>query len=204
MQLGLPFGTPARGARSKLDRRTILLGRRSFTVAFVRHPRARHYIVRVDEDASLRVTIPRGGSRAHAEEFLREKAAWIERECYRVALRKAGPALPADEDGRLRRLAGESLPARLAELAASLGRRVARVSVRAQRTRWGSCSPSGRISLNWRLVQLPEGVRDYVILHELTHLVHLDHSKRFWRELARVCPWHREARAWLRTKGRLS
>lgn len=202
MQLGLPFGSPGLGARSIGERRAILLGRRSFTVAFVRHRRARHYIIRVEEDDSLRVTIPRGGSRARAEEFLREKAAWIERECYRAALRKGAPALPPDTDGRLRRMAATLLPARLAELAARLGRRVAGVSIRAQRTRWGSCSPSGRISLNWRLVQLPDAVRDYVILHELTHLVHLDHSKRFWRELARVCPWHSEARAWLRANGR--
>jgi predicted metal-dependent hydrolase len=76
------------------------------------------------------------------------------------------------------------------------------VTVRSQRTRWGSCSPSGRISLNWRLVQMPESVRDYVLLHELTHLLHLNHSKRFWRELERVCPWHRDARGWLKANGR--
>ena len=202
MQLGLPFGSPRRHVRSGPGPRTILVGRRSLTVTFVRHPRARHYIIRVDDDGVVRVTIPRGGSRTQAESFVREKAAWIEKECYRVALRKAGPMLPADQIGELRRTAAKALSARLMELAASVGRQVAGVSIRAQRTRWGSCSPSGRISLNWRLAQVPDAVRDYVMLHELTHLVHLNHSKRFWRELARVCPWHREARAWLRRNGR--
>jgi predicted metal-dependent hydrolase len=81
---------------------------------------------------------------------------------------------------------------------------VAGVSIRNQRTRWGSCSPSGRISLNWRLIQLPPAISDYVLLHELTHLRHLNHSARFWRELARLCPHHAEARQWLRATTLLS
>jgi predicted metal-dependent hydrolase len=92
---------------------------------------------------------------------------------------------------------------RLRELAAQHGFTVKAVTVRAQRTRWGSCSPTGRISLNWRLLQLPPSVSDYVLLHELAHLTHLNHSARFWREVERICPWHREARAWLRGNARL-
>jgi predicted metal-dependent hydrolase len=202
MQLGLPFGSPRPRTSGSPIRGTLRLGTRVLTVAYFRHPRARHYIVRVEDDGSVRVTIPRGGSRARAEEFVREKSAWIDRERSRVALGRAGPLLPPDHGGHLRRLAAKLLPARLHELAEGLGRPVTGVSVRSQRTRWGSCSPSGRISLNWRLVQMPDAVRDYVLMHELTHLVHLNHSKRFWRELARVCPWHREARAWLRANGR--
>jgi predicted metal-dependent hydrolase len=98
----------------------------------------------------------------------------------------------------LRAQAEVLLPGRLRELAALHRIPVSRVSVRGQRTRWGSCSPSGHISLNWRLVQMPPDVRDYVLLHELTHLAVPDHSPRFWHQLARVCPGWREARAWLR------
>jgi predicted metal-dependent hydrolase len=100
----------------------------------------------------------------------------------------------------LRRLAERELPARLMEMAASLGHQVSRVTIRDQRSRWGSCSPSGRISLNWRLIQVPPSVRDYVLLHELTHLVESNHSPRFWKKLEAVCPWHREARTWLRAR----
>ena len=107
--------------------------------------------------------------------------------------------LRARVEGHLRRLASRELPARLGELARAHGFAVAGVSIRNQRTRWGSCSPSGRISLNWRLIQVPPAVRDYVLLHELTHLRHLNHSARFWRELARLCPHHAEARRWLRS-----
>jgi predicted metal-dependent hydrolase len=101
-------------------------------------------------------------------------------------------------EAHLRRLAGRELATRLRELARAHGFTVKAVSVRNQRTRWGSCSPSGRISLNWRLIQVPPAVLDYVLLHELAHLRHLNHSTRFWRELARLCPGHADARRWLR------
>ena len=75
---------------------------------------------------------------------------------------------------------------------------VRRVSVRNQRSRWGSCSRRGTISLNWRLIQTPVFVRDYVILHELAHLRQMNHSARFWREVARLCPDFQIAEAWLK------
>ena len=102
----------------------------------------------------------------------------------------------------LRAEAERMLPARLLELAAPLALRVGRVTVRDQKGRWGSCAPTGNISLNWRLVQMPPEVRDYVLLHELMHLREANHSRRFWREVARVCPWHLSARRWLVREGR--
>lgn len=97
------------------------------------------------------------------------------------------------------KLAEKELPPRVAELAASERLSVRRVTVRNQRTRWGSCSRLSVISLNWRLIQVPPFVRDYVILHELCHLRHMDHSPRFWAEVARICPDHAPAEHWLRT-----
>jgi len=75
---------------------------------------------------------------------------------------------------------------------------VAAVSVRNQRTRWGSCSRHGRISLNWRLIQTPVFVSDYIILHELMHRRQLNHSARFWQEVERVCPEYQKAERWLK------
>ncbi len=96
------------------------------------------------------------------------------------------------------------LPARTWELAATGGVDVRRVVVRNQRSRWGSCSASGTISLNWRLVQTPDSVRDYVIHHELVHLRHeMNHSDRFWARVADACPWWREAERWLKHNGGL-
>ena len=98
----------------------------------------------------------------------------------------------------LRKLAARELPARVFELAAQHNLPVRRVTVRNQRSRWGSCSRRGTISLNWRLVQTPIFVRDYLILHELAHLKEMNHSRRFWGEVERLCPAFREAERWLK------
>ena len=96
--------------------------------------------------------------------------------------------------GRAKRL----LPPRLLVLAEQFDLTVTRVSVRNQRARWGSCATGGRISLNWRLIQTPDDVRDYVLIHELMHLRQPNHSARFWALVARACPGHEASRRWLR------
>jgi predicted metal-dependent hydrolase len=213
-------------------------------VHFIRMRRARKYILRVRPDGSLRVTIPRGGSRRDAEAFLEKHRAWAETERHRVAVQHA-PAewlaghtillageptrldllrdgarsvlslgaervrVPADvRDLRpaaelaLRRIAARELGARLLALAAGHGLSVRRVTVRNQRSRWGSCSRGGTIALNFRLVQMPPAIRDYVLLHELMHLRQPNHSRRYWRLVEEVCPEFRAAERWLRVEGR--
>lgn len=108
-----------------------------------------------------------------------------------------GNLRPALEN-RLRALAKIELAHRTRELAALHQLDFKRVTVRNQKSRWGSCSHSGTISLNWRLIQLPAEVRDYIITHELMHLRELNHSPRFWAEVERVCPHYRAAEDWLK------
>jgi predicted metal-dependent hydrolase len=98
----------------------------------------------------------------------------------------------------LQGLAKTELANRTRELAAEHDIEIKRVAVRNQRTRWGSCSRTGTISLNWRLIQLPDAVRDYIILHELMHMRHLNHSPRFWAEVEKACPNYRAAEDWLK------
>jgi predicted metal-dependent hydrolase len=102
----------------------------------------------------------------------------------------------------LRQLARSVLLPRLTELAAHHGLRVGAVSIRNQRSRWGSCARNGNIALNFRLVQMPAHVCDYVLLHELMHIRQQNHSRRFWRLVEAVCPGFRDAERWLRTTGR--
>jgi predicted metal-dependent hydrolase len=209
-------------------------------IRFVRHPRARRYVLRVSSDMEAVVTVPRRGSLREGRRFAERHRAWIARERATLvataarsqplsigdAVLVAGVScmiLPADartlrigvrlvplgtgdvhETVRrwLRAVAKSELPARLRQFAEQHGLAVQSVSIRNQRTRWGSCSTDGRISLNWRLVQMPDDVRDYVLLHELMHLRVRNHSPRFWREVERVCPQHLDARRWLREQGR--
>lgn len=103
----------------------------------------------------------------------------------------------------LRRLAERELPPRVEELATTHGVIVRRIQVRDQRSRWGSCSVKGVISLNWRLVQAPEFVRDYIIVHELMHLREMNHSARFWKLVHAAFPRTHEAERWLKAHGGL-
>ena len=88
---------------------------------------------------------------------------------------------------------------RLARIARRLGRAPSRFALSDAQTQWGSCTRRGHIRLNWRLVQAPLALIDYVAAHELAHLVHLDHSPRFWAQVAALCPDALARRAELRT-----
>ena len=191
VQLGLPFSEPPDPSTPPP------VSADPAAVIFVRHRRARRYVLRVDHDGCVRVTIPRGGSKREAEAFAARHTHWIERQRAKVT----APTVGKDERRALRQRARVELPPRLLELAAGLGLAVARVSIRNQRTRWGSCGRDGHICLNWRLVLMPAWVRDYVLIHELMHLRRLDHSPEYWRLVAAACPAHKDARAWLRRHG---
>jgi predicted metal-dependent hydrolase len=166
-------------------------------IYFVRHRRARRYLLRVEPDGRVRVTIPRGGSKREADAFVERHTEWVARQRARLTPSAVG----AEERRVLRERARADLPARLLDLAAQHGMTVTGVSIRNQRTRWGSCGRDGRISLNWRLVLMPPAVRDYVLIHELMHLRRLDHSPAYWKLVAAACPGYREARQWLRING---
>jgi predicted metal-dependent hydrolase len=233
VQLDLPFLTAA-GPQPEET---------SSLVEFVRVRRARRYILRVRPDGSLRVTIPRGGSRNQAMAFVGRHLEWVTRERTRVARERApviwtdGSAVllggephalrietnngrlvaryadravvvsaadnvRADVERDLRQLAVETLVPRLLQLAGQHGLEVRRVTIRSQRSRWGSCSRSGSIALNFRLVQMPPAICDYVLVHELMHLKQQNHGRRFWALVERACPDYRAAEAWLRVSGR--
>jgi predicted metal-dependent hydrolase len=112
----------------------------------------------------------------------------------------AGDARPALERF-YRRAARAEIAQRLDRATALAGRDYSALDIRGQRTRWASCSPSGRMSFNWRLLLAPERVLEYVVWHEVCHLEILDHSPRFWALVARRWPGYREDRDWLRHHG---
>ena len=160
--------------------------------------RARRYVMRVRPDGDLRVTIPRGGSKAEALRFAERHMAWAERQRARVL------EATASGRGRSRRCARRprrELPPQLLALAARHGLTVDRVTIRNQRSRWGSCSSRGHITLNFRLMLMPPEVREYILIHELMHLKQANHSIRFWRLVEAACPGFRDAERWLKKHG---
>jgi predicted metal-dependent hydrolase len=189
-QIDLPLVSPAAPGNLSTDPPTL----------FVRHPRARRYVVRVRADGTVRVTIPRWGSKRDAQAFAEAQREWISRQLARMADERTAvkETLAPEAVRELRTRAERELPGRLTELAREHGLTITGVSVRNQKSRWGSCSPHGRICLNWRLVRMPDWIRDYVMIHELMHLKRLDHSPAFWRLVAAACPGYEDARRWLR------
>ncbi|OGD60868.1 hypothetical protein A3A71_03085 [Candidatus Berkelbacteria bacterium RIFCSPLOWO2_01_FULL_50_28] len=113
---------------------------------------------------------------------------------------------PSEDHTEVRKLLEQSyrlyaikhFQARVPLLADLVNRDISNVTIRSQRTRWGSCSSRNTISLNWRLIMAPDWVSDYVIYHELAHLTHMNHSKKFWDLVASYTQRHKEAQAWLK------
>jgi predicted metal-dependent hydrolase len=112
----------------------------------------------------------------------------------------AGDPAPALERWFRRAARAEIVP-RADEACTAIGRPYTALTIRNQRTRWGSCSATGALSFNWRLLLAPEEVLDYVVWHEACHLAVLDHSPAFWRLLAAHRPGYREPKRWLRAHG---
>ena len=128
--------------------------------------------------------------------------AWLHVGGHRVRLHDVPHDLRPAAEKCLRAVAERELVPRLVELAREQSLTVKRISIRNQRSRWGSCSHSGAIALNFRLVQTPDSIRDYVLIHELMHLKQQNHSRRFWRLVESAYPDFRSAERWLRTSGR--
>jgi predicted metal-dependent hydrolase len=173
-------------------------------VTVKRHPRARRYVLRVASDGGVRLTVPLRASVRGGLAFVERQRDWIARERARIAERAAERADPVNvfEETRMRALAHTQLTSRCWELADKHAVPISGVTIRDQRSRWGSCSARGSISLNWRLIRMPAFVSDYVILHELMHRRQPNHSAAFWREVGVVCPDWRDAERWLRKNGR--
>ncbi|MEM8825029.1 MAG: SprT family zinc-dependent metalloprotease, partial [Pseudomonadota bacterium] len=125
------------------------------------------------------------------------------------AARLQGDAIAVADDGHagprvkalLRGLARTHLTSAVDRYAEALGRAPAQITLRDTRSRWGSCSSQGKLMFSWRLVMAPPDVLDYVAAHEVAHLRHMDHSPRFWAQVADLMPDYAPRRAWLRTHG---
>ncbi|HYF10557.1 MAG TPA: SprT family zinc-dependent metalloprotease [Candidatus Paceibacterota bacterium] len=162
--------------------------------------RARQMRLTVSIDNGLVVTLPHFMSFSRAERFIEEKARWILRTIARFNALPRGLVIPAKRGdyARHKEAARTLALARLAHFNAFYGFRYRSVSIRNQKTRWGSCSKSGGLSFNYKIALLPAPLADYVVLHELCHLGEFSHSGKFWALMARVMPDYRERKQELR------
>lgn len=165
-----------------------------------RSSRARRWRLSVPGGGPPLLTVPQSMPRREIERLLEHQRDWVAAELARQRPRLGLDALGVSEaEGR--RAARELVGMIVDDEAAALGVSVRRLEIRDQRTRWGSCSGLGTLSFNWRLVLAPFEVLDYVVVHELCHLRHPDHSARFWQLVGSRRPQWRLQRQWLRDFG---
>ena len=141
--------------------------------------RSRRISITVRPTGEVRLSFPPYVAKRRALKFLGSRAEWILQAKAKYAKRPTPAPLTAEDIERLRAEAKAYLPQRVAELAQLCGLRYGKVTIRAARTKWGSCTSKGNISLSLFLMTLPPHLRDYVIIHELCHTVHHNHSPRF-------------------------
>ena len=133
--------------------------------------------------------------------FVEEKRPWLERHLEKLARQPRLPVLTPEELRALAKQAARDLPERTAYFARLLNMTYGRITIRSQRTRWGSCSAAGNLNFNCLLMLTPGEIRDYVVVHELCHRKELNHSARFWNLVEEVLPDYRTRRQWLKDHG---
>jgi len=172
------------------------------SITFEKSRKARHLNIRVHPSKGIRVSVPYGVSFSLAEAFVWSKIQWIEKHQKRMEQIESDQEQRKNEPINIdREKAKQVLTTRLHELARQYGFSFNRIFIRNQRSRWGSCSAKNNINLNYKLMNIPEELRDYVILHELVHTRIKNHSKKFWEELSKYIPNPKQSSTELRKIG---
>jgi predicted metal-dependent hydrolase len=163
--------------------------------------------VEIRPDGEVLVRSPQYLSDAEIRRFVETKADWIEEHVAKVKMRTRQAAeverLSMEDVRRLADEAARDIPERVRRFAPVVGVQYGRITIRNQKSKWGSCSSRGNLNFNCLLMLAPPSVRDYVVVHELCHLVELNHSKRFWALVSGVLPEYRKEEQWLKTQGML-
>lgn len=159
-------------------------------------------------DLRIFLRVPYGMKSEEITEFMRSKAGWLEKNLEKARRRREEldsraqeTALTREELNALAKEAAKVIPERVRYFAPIVGVDYGRITIRHQKTRWGSCSGRGNLNFNCMLMKTPQEIMDYVVVHELCHRKEMNHSLRFWAEVARVLPEYQKARKWLKEKG---
>ena len=160
--------------------------------------------VQVKADGSVVVRAPKRMAKYKIEAFLKEKQDWIythREKALAAAEQKAANRLTEAERKAAVKRAAQMLAEKTAHFAKEMGVTYGRITIREQKTRWGSCSSAGNLNYNWKLVLMPPVVLDYVVVHELAHRREMNHSAAFWKVVATWIPDYKKYRKWLRDNG---
>ena len=162
-------------------------------------------VLEIIKDGTILVRAPYRMPESEIRRFIREKSDWIEKHVQRIEERQR--TLPPVEGltmKDIRKLADQAsvvIPKRVEYFAEKIPVTYGRITIRNQKTRWGSCSSKGNLNFNCLLMLAPPEVLDYVVVHELCHRKEMNHSERFWREVENILPDYRERKKWLKENG---
>lgn len=165
--------------------------------------------IRVNADLSVTMRVPLAATKRDIEQILKAKEPWIQRHRAEIRRRKEElearhlPKLTDDDIRELAERARKCIPERAAHFARIIGVDYGRITIRNQKTRWGSCSGKGNLNFNCLLMLAPTEVIDYVVVHELCHRKEMNHSAAFWNEVGKVIPDYRKFEKWLKDEGRM-
>ncbi|MGN0371953.1 MAG: M48 family metallopeptidase [Enterocloster sp.] len=173
------------------------------------YSRRRSLGLEIKPDGSVRARVPLRSSNEQVMTFIKERQEWIVEKWFLVKERRKEeenrPLRDYEKDEKLekhyRREAKKKLEERTAYFAEKMGVTYNRIAVKAAKTRWGSCSAQGNLNFHWKLILMPPQVLDYVVVHELAHRKEMNHSERFWAEVARILPDYKIRRKWLKENG---
>lgn len=158
-------------------------------------------------DGHLVVRAPHRTSDRQIRQFVESSYDWIQKHRAMIEQRRRQeeqsppPAITKETLERLRSLASKTIPPRVSYYADLMGVSFGRITIRAQKSRWGSCSAKGNLNFNCLLMLTPPEVQNYVIVHELCHRKQMNHSPAFWREVEQIMPEYRRHRLWLKKNG---
>lgn len=151
------------------------------------------------EEGILEIKMPYFYQLQNVLEFIKKKENWIVKQYNRIQNQQEHKiVICKNEYNEYLKKAHEILNRKVAYYSRIIGVSYNRVTIRNQKTRWGSCSSKGNINLNWKLVLMPEEIQDYVVIHELCHLIEMNHSRQFWNCVERYCKNYELCRKWLR------
>ncbi|MCR5089838.1 MAG: M48 family metallopeptidase [Oscillospiraceae bacterium] len=153
------------------------------------------------KDGEIQVRAPYYISDREIREFTEKHSDWIRKQRQTLSRAENQVRLTEEELIKLAEAAKLDLPQRVAFFSSRMGIAYGRITIRNQKSKWGSCSSEGNLNFNCLLMLAPENVRDYVVVHELCHRRQMNHSPAFWAEVESVLPDYRERRRWLREHG---
>lgn len=161
--------------------------------------------IQLMEDGNVVVRAPKRAGKHAIEKFLKEKEDWIltkQQEIREASENRKSRQLTDAQRLKMINLAKEVFGAKTAYFARIMGVSYGRITIREQKTRWGSCSSAGNLNFNWKLLLAPEEVVDYVVIHELAHRREMNHSARFYAVVAEIMPDYKVWQRWLKVNGK--